>query len=180
MVRPERFELPTFWFVEMCARTISKIHVAAPGGPVWPNGTRIREFRLSRADCSLPGPSPAKQDFGHDFLGRGFLVMEYSCVEEGTMDTDNPKPTPGQQVKAALTAAMALPRPRPRPEFVAFVNSLDAMELHIARYLLHDLNVPSSLISALVPLIDPRCFEARLESEVADVLKALEDDGGSE
>jgi len=98
------------------------------------------------------------------------------------MDTDNPKPTPGQQVKAALNAAMALPRPRPRPrpEFVAFVNSLDAMELHIARYLLHDLNVPSSLIPALVPLIDPRCFEARLESEVADALKALEDGGGSE
>jgi hypothetical protein len=90
---------------------------------------------------------------------------------------DNDKPTLGQKVSAALAAGAALPRPlpRPRPEFVAYVNSLDAMELHIARYLLHDLNVPSHYIPALVPLIDPRCFAARLESEVADILKKLED-----
>lgn len=94
------------------------------------------------------------------------------------MEADSPKMTYGQQVAAALNAAMALPRPlpRPRPEFVAYMNSLDAMDLHIARYLLNDLNVPSSLLPKLVPLIDPRCFEARLESEVADDLKRIEED----
>ena len=98
------------------------------------------------------------------------------------MDNDNPKPTTGQQITAALNAAMALPRPRPspRPEWLAFINSLDAMELHIARYLLHDLKVDSHVIPALLPLINPRCFDARLELEVADVLKEIEDGAGSE
>jgi hypothetical protein len=91
---------------------------------------------------------------------------------------DHDKPTPGQQAKAALTAAMALPRPlpRPTPEFQAYVNSLDAMDLHIAGYLLHDLKVPSSLVPALVQLIDTRCFEARLQLEVADDLKRVEEE----
>jgi hypothetical protein len=95
------------------------------------------------------------------------------------VDNDNPMPTTGQQIRAALNAATALPRPRPspRPEWLAFINSLDAMELHIATYLLHDLRVDSHVIPALVPLINPRCFEARLESEVADVLKEIEDSG---
>jgi hypothetical protein len=31
-----------------------------------------------------------------------------------------------------------------------------------------------------VPLIDARCFEARVESEVADVLKQLEEDAETE
>jgi hypothetical protein len=92
------------------------------------------------------------------------------------MDSDNPKPTPGQQVKA-LTAAMAVPRPRPqpRPEFVAYVNSLDAMELNIAGYLLHDLKISSFVIPTLVPMIDQRWFVDRLESEISFTLKELED-----
>ena len=81
--------------------------------------------------------------------------------------------TPGQQAIAALLA-YPKPRPQPNPEFVAYINSLDAMQLHVAQYLLHDLKIPSQYLPALVPLIDPWCFAARLESEVSDVLKELE------
>ena len=50
------------------------------------------------------------------------------------------------------------------------------MDLNIALHLQNVIHVPSPLIPYLVPLIDTRCFEARLETEVADVLKKLEDD----
>ena len=85
------------------------------------------------------------------------------------MDNDNPKPTPGQQVRTALAAAIGRPRPRPRPtpEFAAFIDSLDAMQLHIAVYLLRDLKICSFVIPTLVPMIDRRWFEARLESVIA-------------
>jgi hypothetical protein len=58
---------------------------------------------------------------------------------------------------------------------VAYLNSLDAMQMHITMYLLWDLRIPSHSIPALVPMIDTRWFEARLESEVGGVLKKLED-----
>jgi hypothetical protein len=92
------------------------------------------------------------------------------------MDTDSPKPSIGQQVKAALAeAGRNRPRPQPRPEFVAYVNTLDAMELHIARYLLHELKISSFVIPTLLPMIDQRWFIDRLESEVSFTLKELED-----
>jgi hypothetical protein len=87
---------------------------------------------------------------------------------------DNDKSTTRQQVIAALLAAVPRPQPGSRPEFVAYLNSLNAMDLHVARYLLHDLNIPSQYLPALVPLIDDRCFEARLESQISDVLTELE------
>jgi hypothetical protein len=65
---------------------------------------------------------------------------------------------------------------RLRPEFLAFVNSPDAMDLHTIRYLQHDLDVPSPLIPALVQPIDPRCAEVRLALEVAENLKRAEED----
>ena len=111
------------------------------------------------------------------------------------MDNDNPKPTPGQQVKEtlaaaisrkaspgqqvkeALTAAMSLPRPcpRPTPEFGAYLDTLDVMGFHIALYPLRDLKVPSSSIPTLLPMIDQRWFVDRLEAEVSFTLKQLED-----
>jgi hypothetical protein len=77
------------------------------------------------------------------------------------------------KVRAALAAAMALLRRR--PEFLAFVNSPDAMGLHITRYLQRDLDVPSP-IPVLVQPIDPRCFAARLALEGAENLERVEED----
>ena len=92
------------------------------------------------------------------------------------MENNEPvKLTPGQQVKLALSGLPPRPRPRPRPEFLEYVNSLDAMEMHIARYLLHDLKISSFVIPTLVPMIDQRWFFDRLESEVSFTLKELED-----
>ena len=93
------------------------------------------------------------------------------------MDNDNPKPTPGQQVRTALAAAIGRPRPRPQPtpEFAAYINSLDAMQLHIAVYLLRDIKISSFVIPTLAPMIDQRWFVDRLESEISFTLKELED-----
>ena len=93
------------------------------------------------------------------------------------MDTDKPKPTPGHQVRDALAAARPFYRPRPSrdPKVWEYANSLDAMDFHIARYLVNELKVPNSLLPALVPLIDQRWFEDRLEEEVTCVLRELED-----
>jgi hypothetical protein len=93
------------------------------------------------------------------------------------MDSDNK--TKGEQILEALKAARALgcPRPSPRLEFAEYVNSLDAMELHIARFLFHNLHIPTTLLPALIPLIDQRWFQDRLEAEVSNVLLDLEDLG---
>jgi hypothetical protein len=54
------------------------------------------------------------------------VLQEYGCSKEL-----NAKLTPGQRVSEALAAGAAIHRPPARPEFL---NSLDAMDLHIARY----------------------------------------------
>ena len=61
---------------------------------------------------------------------------------------DNIKPTPGQQAVAALQAnlPLLLKLQGRTPEFIAYCNTLDAMEMHIAMYLLRELKVPSSSI----------------------------------
>ena len=48
------------------------------------------------------------------------------------------------------------------------------MQFHIARYLMNDLKVPTSLLPGLLPQIDQRWFEDRLEEEVAYELRVLE------
>jgi hypothetical protein len=51
------------------------------------------------------------------------------------------------------------------------------MEFHIGRYLVNDLKVPTHLLPSLIPLIDQRWFEDRLEAEVNNVLLELEELG---
>ena len=71
MVRPERFELPTLWFVEDGPRGISNLHQAAPNGQLWPKPLQDKTFQLLRAACCHSRPSAAKLDFGHTKIGRG-------------------------------------------------------------------------------------------------------------
>ncbi len=97
------------------------------------------------------------------------------------MDEKEPgKLSPGQQVARALGEAMAKMPPRrlrgPSPEFGAYLDTLDAMGFHIALYLLGELKVPSSSIPTLVPMIDQRWFEDRLQFQIDDILKKFEDD----
>lgn len=107
--------------------------------------------------------------------------MEIQCREENKMENDEqPKLSPGQQVARALNEAIAKMPPRqrcgPPPEFAAYLDTLDAMGLHIALYLIAELKVPISSIPTLLPMIDRRWFEGRLEFEINDILKKLDED----
>jgi hypothetical protein len=70
-VRPERFELPTLWFVEDGPRRISNLHQAAPNGQLWPKSLQGKRFWLFAAACSHSRPSAAKLDFGHTKIAFG-------------------------------------------------------------------------------------------------------------
>jgi hypothetical protein len=39
---------------------------------------------------------------------------------------------------------------------INFLDAMDGMDLHIARYLMHEVHIPSPFFPSLVPLIDPR------------------------
>jgi hypothetical protein len=86
------------------------------------------------------------------------------------------EPSPGDKARKALTEIATCQRPRPSPEFAAFLESLDAMGVHIATYLICELKLNSSVLPKLLPLIDRRCFEERLEFEIDDMLKKFEED----
>lgn len=66
MVRPERFELPTFWFVEVRPREINNLHGMARSGQLRPNSPGVKMFSRLVAAGGLSMPSPARQDFGHE------------------------------------------------------------------------------------------------------------------
>jgi hypothetical protein len=106
-------------------------------------------------------------------------------MREGTMENnEHGKLSPGQEVARALREAFAKMPPRrprgPTPEFGAYLDTLDAMGIHIALYLLVDLKVPSSSLPTLLPMIDRSWFEDRLNFEINDILKKLEDDAERE
>ena len=67
--RPERFELPTFWFVEVLSRKVNELHGMAWNGLLRPKSPHAKMFRLSIAGWGLWVPSAAKQDFGHKKSG---------------------------------------------------------------------------------------------------------------
>ena len=77
--------------------------------------------------------------------------------------TEPPKAN-AEQIRQALRAASE--RRRPAPEFQRFLNTLDAMQLHITLYLIADLKISPTVVPQLLPLIDPSCFEDRLKFEV--------------
>jgi hypothetical protein len=94
------------------------------------------------------------------------VALDSVCRIGGNMDDS--------QIEA-WKRALRNARRRPPPEIADFLDTLDAMEFHIAVYLIVDLKVPYDLIPKLIPLIDQRCFERRLTSEIDELLKKLEE-----
>jgi hypothetical protein len=89
--------------------------------------------------------------------------------------SEEPEMTPGEKIKYLLMNSHW--RRRPAPEFGEYLDSLDALDFDIAVYLLVNLKISSEIISQLVPLIDRRCFEPRLQIQIDELLRELEKDG---
>ncbi len=65
MVRSERFELPTFWFVEDGSRTINNLHRATRSGMARHNLLQFNTLLIFVAAFCRSVPFAARQDFGH-------------------------------------------------------------------------------------------------------------------
>ena len=94
------------------------------------------------------------------------VIGSTGSVKLGNMDDS--------KIEAMKRALRNAPR-RPAPEFGRFLDTLDAMGFHIVLYLLAELKISSLVVPTLLPLIDRRCFEQRLTSEIDELLKKLEE-----
>ena len=94
---------------------------------------------------------------------------------------DQPKRSENaERIKQALTNARPfldyIRRRGPTLEVRAYLDTLDAMGIHIVLYLVEELRVPITSIPRLLPMIDRRWFEDHFESEIAAILKKIEED----
>ena len=93
------------------------------------------------------------------------------------MNESNDQCMKAEQSERLKRALLAHPRRSqiPSPEFVAFLNTQDALGINIVIYLVGKLKVDISVLPELVPLINRHCFEDRLNFEINDILKKIEE-----